>query len=49
MANRLEKVKFSVERSAKRTRRVDVYFFILAASFIVTFLLTQILLGVYYV
>lgn len=48
-SGKLEKVKFSVERSAKSTRRADVYMFVLAISFILTFLLIQVMLGVYYV
>lgn len=48
-STKLEKVKFSVERKAKNTRRLDVYLFVLAAAFICTFILTQVLLGVYYV
>ncbi len=48
-STRLEKVKFSVERKAKSTRRVDVYMFVLAGTFILTFILSQVLLGVYYV
>jgi len=46
-STKLQKVKFSVERKAKNTRRIDVYLFILAGAFIVTFLVTQVLLGVY--
>ncbi|MEM7647301.1 MAG: hypothetical protein AAF203_10355 [Pseudomonadota bacterium] len=48
-STKLEKIKFSVERRAKNTRRVDVYYIVMAASFILTFILTQIMLGVYYV
>lgn len=48
-STKLEKVKFSVERKAKGTRRMDVYAFVLAIVFILTFIVTQILLGVYYV
>jgi hypothetical protein len=47
-STRLEKVKFSVERKAKSQRRVDIYLFIAAGVFILTFLVTQVLLGVYY-
>jgi hypothetical protein len=46
-STRLEKVKFSIERKAKNTRRIDIYLFVLAISFILTFLVTQVLLGVY--